>query len=219
MKSSWDSTASTSYYHFDRTRTDPRWDTVIGLGQLDPSIWDWDLKKIIEESKPVTWETRGYKNQYNAVPSKDLEAEENDLVRIGADPKMEISNMNWDLPASLMFIARDFGLADSMVRLHVQFPGQVWTRHIDKLQKWSPEDPEKVMRIFVQLTDWHPGQFWEFGNYQYRGWRAGEVITFDWQNVPHCTANAGHHPRATMQITGIKTEQTKKYLKFLKNSL
>ena len=219
MKSSWETTASTSRYHFDRARVDPRWDTVIGLGQLDSSHWEWDLKKIIEESKPATWETRGYKSQYNAIPGDDLEAEENDLIRIGADPKMEISNINWNLPASLMIIARDFGLADSMVRLHVQLPGQVWTRHIDKLQKWAPDTPGQVMRIMIQLTDWQPGQFWEFGNYQYRGWRAGEVITFDWQNVPHCTANAGHHPRVTLQVTGVKTMATERYLNFLKNSL
>lgn len=218
-KSSWQETASTSRYHFDRTRMDPRWDTVIGLGQLDSGQWSWDLNKIIEESHPVTWETRGYKGEGNQVPSVDLQAEEYDLERIGADPKMQISNMNWNIPASLMIIARDFALRDHMVRLHVQWPGQVWTRHIDKLQKWAPETPNEVMRIFVHLTDWQPGQFWEFGNYQYQGWRAGEVFTFDWPNVPHCTANAGHHPRATMQITGVKTAATERYLGFLKNTL
>lgn len=218
MKSSWQDTASTSRYHFDRTRQDPRWDTVIGLGQLDASNWGHDIDRIVKESQPATWETRGYKGEGNDIPSADLAAEEYDLERIGADPKMEITNLNWNIPASLMIVARDFALKDHMVRLHVQWPGQVWTRHIDKLQKWAPESPADVLRIFVQLTDWQPGQFWEFGNYQYRGWRAGEAITFDWQNVPHCTANAGHHPRVTMQITGVRTSATERYLNFLKNS-
>jgi hypothetical protein len=41
------------------------------------------------------------------------------------------------------------------------------------------------------------------------------VTTFDWQNVPHATANAGHVPRATLQITGIQTAQTEEFLKQL----
>jgi hypothetical protein len=71
------------------------------------------------------------------------------------------------------------------------------------------------MRIFIQLTDWQPGQFWEYGTYHHRGWRAGEVTTFDWQNLPHSTANAGFHPRVTLQLTGIKTEKTQEMLDWL----
>ena len=100
--------------------------------------------------------------------------------------------------------------------IHVQMPGEVWNLHIDKLGKWCPEDPSRVMRIFVQLTDWQPGQFWEFGNYHWNQWSAGDVTCFDWQNMPHSTANAGHHPRVTLQITGVITEQTKKFLAELK---
>jgi hypothetical protein len=46
-------------------------------------------------------------------------------------------------------------------------------------------------------------------------WAAGEVTTFDWLNVPHCTANAGLSPRVTLQITGIRTEQTEDFLHVL----
>ena len=99
-----------------------------------------------------------------------------------------------------------------MNRIHVQRPGQLWHRHIDKLYKWFPEDPDQVMRIFIQLTDWQPGQFWEYGNYHWTQWRAGSVTTFDWQNLPHSTANAGFEPRVTLQITGVKTGRTMDYL-------
>jgi hypothetical protein len=70
--------------------------------------------------------------------------------------------------------------------------------------------------LFVQLTDWQPGQFWQYGNYNWSQWRAGSVTTFDWQNVPHSTANAGFHPRVTLQITGIKTDKTEAFLAQLK---
>jgi hypothetical protein len=96
-------------------------------------------------------------------------------------------------------------------------PGQVWHLHIDKLYKWFPDDPSKVMRIFIALTDWEPGQFWEYGNYHHNHWRAGDVTCFDWQNVPHSTANAGFHPRVTLQLTGIVTDQTREFLRELRS--
>jgi hypothetical protein len=104
-----------------------------------------------------------------------------------------------------------------MARIHVQTPGQVWNLHLDKLEKWMPADPTQVVRYFVQLTDWQPGHFWSYGNYMWSGWQAGDVSTFDWLNVPHSTANAGHTPRATLQVTGIKTSATNKFLNTLKN--
>jgi hypothetical protein len=217
MKSSWQDTALRSRYHFDKHRIDPRWDTVIGLGWIDPEAWHNDINEIVSQARPATWETRGYKEQGAAIPSADLEAEENDLRTIGADPDMIISNIGWQLPRSLKEIADSFALENAMNRLHVQMPGQVWTRHIDKLDKFYPESPEKIVRIMIQLTDWQPGQFWEFGNYHWRGWRAGDVVTFDWRNVPHCTANAGHLPRVTLQLTGIKTDATKRFMSLIKN--
>jgi hypothetical protein len=72
--------------------------------------------------------------------------------------------------------------------------------------------------VFVQLTDWQPGQFWEYGNHHWNQWRAGDVSTFDWANMPHSTANAGHHPRVTLQLTGVKTKKTEVFLKTLKKN-
>jgi hypothetical protein len=146
----------------------------------------------------------------------DLAAEKYDLERVGADPKMTITNLDWSLPASLQQLTDAFALEDCMNRIHVQMPGQVWNLHIDKLNKWCPEDPGRVGRYFVQLTDWQPGQFWEYGNYHWNQWRAGDVSTFDWANMPHSTANAGHHPRVTLQLTGVKTTRTVEFLNALK---
>ena len=215
--SSWEETARRSRYHFDKTRIDPRWDTVIGLGYLDPDLWQDDINDILKNAEPATWRTRGYREKGAEIPSPDLEAEENDLRLIQADPEMIISNIGWDLPRSLKGIADNFALENSMNRLHVQWPGQVWTRHIDKLDQFSPDSPKEVVRIMIQLSDWQPGHFWEFGNYHWRGWRAGDVVTFDWRNVPHCTANAGHLPRVTLQLTGVRTAGTEKYLDLIKN--
>jgi len=214
MKSSWDTTKQKSNYHFDPARRDARQDVLIYLGHIAPT-WQADLDSIIANSQPATWATRGYKGQGVHIPSEDLAAEEHDISRVGADPRMIITHMNWQIPESLKKISDASGLADCMTRIHVQRPGEVWNLHIDKLQKWAPEDPSRVMRIFVQLTDWQPGQFWEYGNHHWNQWRAGDVSTFDWANIPHSTANAGHHARVTLQLTGVRTEKTNDFLAHL----
>ena len=130
-----------------------------------------------------------------------------------------VTNMQYDIAPVFQMIADQFGLADSMARIHVQYPGQVWNLHLDKLEKWMPADPAQVVRYFVQLTDWQQGHFWNYGNYMWSGWQAGNVSTFDWHHVPHATANAGHVPRATLQITGIKTATTDAFLNRLKETV
>jgi hypothetical protein len=215
--SNWDQAQIRSAYHFDPQRIDPRWDTVQGLGHITPT-WQNDIDSIIDKSGATTWATRGYKGKDAAPPSQDLLSEEYDLTRAGMPADYTISHIGWDLPASLNPIVEAFALADCMARLHVQKPGELWNLHIDKLDKWNPDDPNSILRVFVQLTDWRPGQFWAYGNYNYSQWRAGDVTTFDWRNVPHCTANAGYHPRVTLQLTGVKTAGTKVFLEKLQNS-
>lgn len=216
MKSSWDYTKEKSTYHFDSRRVDRPRDVLEHLGRL-PVTWATDIAAIVENSRPATWETRGYKGEGVHIPSADLAAEEYDISRVGADPKMTITHMNWAIPDSLQEITRLFALDDCMERIHVQRPGEVWNLHIDKLQKWAPDNPSLVSRYFVQLTDWQPGQFWEYGNYHWNQWRAGDVSTFDWPNIPHSTANAGHHPRVTFQLTGVRTARTEEFLEYLRS--
>ena len=205
MKSSYQQTKEKSNYHFDSQRRDSERDVITRLRKFTPTPeWAPALEQVISAARPATWATRGYKGEGKNIPSADLAAEEYDLTSHGMSADLQITHMTWEVPKVFQDIADEFDLKDTMVRMHVQHPGEMWNLHIDKLGKWCPEDPTKVIRLFVQLTDWQPGQFWEFGNYHWNQWQAGDCVTFDWQNMPHCTANAGYHPRVTMQITGVK---------------
>jgi hypothetical protein len=215
MISSWDTTKAKSNYHFDNFKNDPQVDKVIKLGRIIADYSE-DVKHAVETAKPATWETRGYKGEGVLPPREDLIAEEYDLERAGVDPKSIITHMNWKLTPNLKKISELFGLADCMERIHVQMPGEAWTMHIDKLEKWAPNEPWRVMRIMIALNDWEPGHFWSYGNYNHQQWHAGDVTTFDWQNIPHCTANAGHVPRVTFQLTGVATEKTNEFINRLK---
>lgn len=214
MKSNWATAKQRSNYHFDPEKKDRPQDVVTYLGRITPT-WHNDLADIVANSRPATWATRGYKGEGIEAPAEELESEEYDLTSHGMSVDLAITHLNWRLPASLQDVADAFGLDKCMARIHVQQPGEVWNLHIDKLYKWAPEAPESVIRIMIQLTDWQPGQFWEYGNYHWNQWRAGDVTTFDWPNIPHSTANAGYDSRVTLQLTGIQTEKTESFLQQL----
>ena len=211
MKSNWEASRAKSNYHFDAKQIDLPASVMTYLGHIEPT-WTNDLKHIVDLAQPATWATRGYKGEGVQAPPEDLAREEYDLTSNGMPRDLPITHLNWQIPESLQRLSDAFALEDCMDRIHVQQPGEVWNLHIDKLQKWAPDHPEQVMRIMIQLTDWRPGQFWQYGNYNYSHWRAGDVTTFDWANIPHCTANAGFDPRVTLQLTGIRTAATLDYL-------
>lgn len=215
MLSSWEETKKKSNYHFDNFKLDKEVDKVTVLGRLVSNFSD-TVTEAIEIANPTTWETRGYKGEGIIAPREDLVAEEYDLEKAGYGKDYVITHMTWKINPQLKQITNLFGLEDCMERVHVQMPGEVWNLHIDKLGKWKPSEPWRVMRIMIQLTDWEQGHFWNYGNYMYSQWHAGEVTTFDWQNLPHSTANAGHNPRVTYQLTGVITDRTLEFINRLK---
>ena len=213
MTSNYQTSKARSTYHFDPRIEDKKDHVVHYLGHIAPTVeWCDAVADIVAQSRPATWATRGYKGEGVPPPREDLAAEHYDLESAGYGRDYVITHMNWSIPEVFQRIVDQFALADCMARLHVQKPGEMWNVHIDKLQKWAPNNPESVMRVFIQLTDWCQGQFWEYGNYHWRRWRAGDVVTFDWANMPHSTANAGYDPRVTLQLTGVKTAETYDFL-------
>jgi len=210
--SSWEKSKQKSKYHFDNFKNDPQIDKVIRLGKI-VADYTKDVEHAIDTAKPATWRTRGKVGKNR--PEEELASEDYDLERYGYGKDYQITHLNWEIPSNLKKISELFALEDCMERIHVQMPGEVWNLHLDKLEKWASDAPWTVMRVQVALTDWEPGHFWSYGNYNHQQWRAGDVTTFDWQNLPHCTANAGHNPRVTFQLTGIITEKTNDFLKRL----
>lgn len=213
MISSWEQTKKTSKYHFDNFKNDNQQDKVEVLGRI---IYDFtqDVDTIINNAKPITWRTRV---EHDKVRTEDeFLSEEYDLEKTGYGKDYIISNLTYSTTPILDHISDLFALDKCTKRVHVQMPGQVWNLHIDKLQKYDPEYPERIIRIMIQLTDWQPGHFWSYGNYMHKQWKMGEVTTFDWQNLPHSTANAGHTPRVTFQLTGVITERTSEFINRLK---
>ena len=213
--SSWEYTKARSHYHFDNERKDlpGEWYTVLGNF---PKTWTASLESIKNNSRPMTWENRKQTmGRVNAPVSPMLEQEEYDILAGGGDPKMSLVDVVDDFAPypELQSIIDFFGLEQTKARIHIQKTGQVFNRHIDKLDDLYPNTaPERIIRIAVMLEDWEPGQFYQYGNDMYDRWHAGDCHYFDWWNVPHATANASNYPRYTLQITGIRTDITDKLL-------
>jgi hypothetical protein len=212
--SNWEIQKSKSKYHFRNDIIDPEYDTVITLGHF---VGDWsaEVEAAIKSAEPRTWRSRSKTGNPNPL----VEAEEYDLETIGADPNMIVSHLEYNLDPIFQKMVDLIGLDNAESRVHVQWPGQVFTKHIDKLEKYCPEEPSKVMRIMVMLTDWDQGHFNQWGNYTHTMWKAGEVSTFDWMNVPHSSANSGLTPRVSLLTTGIRTEKTDQFIKDANNNI
>ena len=207
--SSWEITKQRSNYHFDNFRLDAEVDKVTFLGNVLP-FWKDELNNIMKLAMPKTWRTRG---QGADRDSEEYNQEDYDLEHFGYGKDYIVSDLTWSVPETFNKLLLWFGMDNAKMRLHVQRPGQMWNLHLDKLEKWHPEDPNKIMRIMIALNDWEPGHFFSYGNHVHTQWHAGDVTTFDWQNIPHATANASHGPRVTLQVTGIRTPATEAYLK------
>ena len=196
-----------SAWHFDPTRYDQAGDYMHPMGRF-AGDWSAALDQVLEQTHPVTWSNR--KNyQGNQRTSPMLAQELHDLEIAGADPDLVLTDRcdyASDIPVFAAMI-NYFGMENPRSQIHVQRTGQMFNWHIDKLYEYA-DNPSDVFRFVVMLSDWQPGQFYCYGTYTYSHWQAGDFHWFDWQNVPHATANASPVPRPTLQITGRATERT-----------
>ena len=215
-ESSWEWTVAHSEYHFDKNIIDKPgdWYDIIGRFEGD---WKEESDRLIENSKPINWQTRKYFGDTDKE-SPMLVQEEYDIAKGGGKPKdLLLTNIvdDWDDFPKLYSMMDFFGMEGkrgAKKRAHVHLTGQMFNYHIDKLWDRCPKDPERVARITIMLEDWQPGQFYMYGNHVYSHWKAGEAHIFDWPNVPHATSNASSYPRPTLQITGLKTDRTREIL-------
>jgi hypothetical protein len=81
---------------------------------------------------------------------------------------------------------------------------------INSYNQYIPDPTEKknkVRRVFVFLNDWSIGQIVMLGTKSITNWKKGDVLWFDWYNVPHATANMSRQNRMMIQVTGETTPE------------
>ena len=100
-----------------------------------------------------------------------------------------------------------------MAPLHMDSICDGFNRKATVQTKEDVTNADKTLaRVFIQMTDWSWGQFFLAGNCTWTQWKAGDVMFFDWPNIPHASANAGHLDRHLLKITGIITDKFRSLL-------
>lgn len=218
----WAETVKKSNWHFDLTKpAEPGLDSYTHVCRFTN-----DFSELVEQLKPLTvnatWDTRQY---YNNISEKALNAEQQDLLNAGADPNMEVfARMEAHDVELFQKIAAWLGIDSAFIKFHNQKTGQMLVEHIDNFAGFkdkkgdSPtadlyQEPHLVRRFAIMLDDWKLGQVFQLGNANFHQWRAGDCITWEWQDIPHATGNMGWWDRPMLQITGYVTDKTNEILK------
>jgi len=219
--SRWKFTKSRSRWHFDTTRPpEPGKDSYTYVCAFKADFTD-AINECMPRTKVSSWGTR---NNFNKdIADQGLysaTAEEQDLIRVGADPHAEVFHRTAADDIELFQkISECLGMTDSMIKFHNQTTGQMLHTHIDNFAARPErensfkvtamdENPQIMRRFAVMLADWQLGQIFQLGNANFTGWRAGDCITWEWQDMPHSTANMGWWDRPMLQITGYVTDKT-----------
>jgi len=117
------------------------------------------------------------------------------------------------------------GLEDIKIHLQDQVPGQMTVIHMDTARSENEyldnngqplsekQRRERLVTCFIMLDDWYPGQVMLMGSHHWVRWKKGDIMYFNWQHLPHGTANFGHNLRPMLFVRGIATDKFRKILK------
>lgn len=200
------------------------------------SSYHWD-NKIDDENSPMVWldkvSFRGnwkhelddavYDVTTNCNMSKLMERNSaQESLALGLNPMLK-SFRCLTTPSKQPLIHSmigHLGIQAENVRIHRQMPGDFNLLHMDTMSMHIKhetntdidydkiDDPEvDTVRVVIALNDWQWGHFFQLGNRMWYQWDAGDVLYWDWKNLPHSTANAGHVPRYAGIITGRPTDK------------
>ena len=200
-------TKSRSIYHYEPFANDYRFDSVVGLGRFSGN-WSNAIETTINRSVPRT-----------AIYANNRFDLNYDLERAGAPPDFPMFNVDFKLEPQFQKMCECFALDRMLARVNVQLTGQVCYTHVDKIDTlndglWSGHDQHDQKQIFIMLTDYQAGHFFQMGNKIITHWHAGDFFDFPHKHVPHQTANASWYPRLAIQLTGIATPETQRFLKW-----
>lgn len=213
FQSSYEYTKTFSNYHFDKWTVEGDGDWYCSLGRFEGD-WSASLERIIEKSKDLSWDQStkaglrpGFANGQTPMAAQ----EEYDRKQHGLADVDQTQLVVENFLSQFDFVQKMVNywcLEKPSYRIHVQWPGQAFGMHIDKLWHRCPEDPSRIVRICINLADFEPGQVMCYGNATYTQWHAGDVHMFDTLNVPHGTMNLSTSPRPNLVITGLRTKET-----------
>jgi hypothetical protein len=212
----WDISKQRSNYHFDPFAEEDYGKYIKKITNIYQD-WSTELEYVSQHEVDEYW-----------APLDQLE-KHSDINRMLEDWNIPKDSINFkiyevdDKTPILNTLAYQLGLEDAQILIQSQYTGQMAHLHIDsdsiykgKNYKYTDDESQnKQYRVFVMLEDWKLGHIINIGNTYLKPWRAGDVIWFDFYNIPHSTANTGPWPRKMAKVTG---KTSRKFLNLMENS-
>lgn len=210
----WNYRRMNSKWHFDPTKNDDNYEGVKMNFLQFKGDWSAELDR----------------SQFKESPPMDLSEylvrmAMQEMIELGIDYKCEGKRMTVDKTKhpKIQKIVDSFQMRKPYAQVLLQKPGEMFQYHIDAIcydgidrHKVTSMDEVEVdhesVRVFVALEDWSWGQYLLMGNYHWTQWKAGDVMWFRWQDMPHGSANCGHKTRPMLKITGKITPEFEKLL-------
>lgn len=217
----WEHTKSKSNYHFDPNVNEDIAPPFKVIGRIESDLVP-HLQAAMDMQRRLGY---GFENRIatqNGIKPYTDEMDRADLVSLGLSEDHSYNHQYRIATDCLTKIRDAFGFKPELYggRFLVQKPGQMFHLHIDEaphirgnqINHWTDEQPDYIARLTIMVHDWQPGHVYAFGNTYWKQWKAGDIVWHDWRNVPHATANIGRSDRATLQVTGWTTEQTRRMI-------
>jgi hypothetical protein len=98
-------------------------------------------------------------------------------------------------------IGERLGFSEYRTHIQTQTTAMNAPLHIDSVNHTDTK------RVIVFLQDWYWGQILQFGNTVLHNWKAGDVLSFEFADTPHSTANLSPYSRTIAKITGDATDK------------
>lgn len=173
--------------------------------------------EIEERTKHLTIETATYTCP-GARPS--LETELNFLDATNLSRNLHITQITPDCFPDIYELSQNLQLENTRTIIRTHLPGVVLNSHCDKsaslFENYHTDvsnlplnhilkTPEGyyIVFILIAINKQESGHIFAFENSMWEDYEAGDVITFDWCNIRHSTANAGWSRRHMIRICGI----------------
>jgi hypothetical protein len=206
---SWNERRKRSSYHWDN-KVDDSESPMIWLNKVSlKGDWSHELENAVYDQTTQT-------NLSKLLERNSVQ----ESLSLGLNPRLKsyrcfTTASDQPLIHSMM---EHLGIKSTHVKIHKQLPGDFNLLHMDTMSQdishqtntdadYDLIDDESVdtVRVVIALNDWQWGHFFQLGNTMWHKWDAGDLVYWDWKNLPHSTANAGHIPRYAGIITGKPT--------------
>ena len=198
----WDYADTKSDYHFDKTKDDSEHP---GINTDLKFRWTTDIKQEIEPF----------------LQEKSMNVHPNDIQIMhktwwyhkmgirGLDHHCYKESLKVEKHPTLKKIVDWFEYEDEIQPIIMMMrPGTFDIHHVDHHDGHpSGYGRKETHRVIVQLVDWEPGMFLQWGMRTITKWTAGDTISWD-KGIPHSIANSSRHIRYALRITGIPSKKT-----------